>query len=485
MVNTPRSTVLVVDDEQQSLDAIRRTLEEDFDVLLADSAESAQAVLRAQSIDVVLCDQRMPGQSGVEFLKEVRATWPDSVRIIISGYTDSEDIIAGVNEAGLYQYLLKPWMPERLLQLVHEAVHARALQQGIDRLEVDLRRGPRGLAAKRDEKMDQVRATYAFDQLLRISGSPLDAVCEMAARISVHNLSVLLLGESGTGKELLARAIHYASPRLEGPFVVENCAALVDSLLESELFGHKRGSFTGAYSDHVGLFQRAHGGTVFLDEIGEVSPLAQAKLLRVIEEREVRAVGSTRAVAVDVRLICATHRDLEAEVRAGRFREDLYYRIAECSLALPPLRERIGDLDLIVDRMLVDLSQALGKPTLQLGDAARMHLRSYAWPGNIRELRNEISRAIALSDGLTIEPDVLSPKLLRRHDAPSSVLPSHRLPPGLPTSGTLQERVDALETMVLREALQRHGGNKTQAAEELGISRVGLRAKLQRLGIGG
>lgn len=483
MIDTPRPTILVVDDEPQSLDAIRRTLEEDFDVLLADSAEVAQAVLQAQGVDVVLCDQRMPGLSGVEFLKQVRQTWPDSVRIIISGYTDSEDIIAGVNEAGLYQYLLKPWMPDRLLQVVHEAVQARQLQQGIDRLDLDLRRGPAGLAAKRDEKMGQVRVAYAFDQLLRAPGSPMETVCEMAARFSVHNLSVLVLGESGTGKELLARAIHYASPRLEGPFVVENCAALADSLLESELFGHKRGSFTGAYADHVGLFQRAHGGTVFLDEIGEISALAQAKLLRVIEEREVRAVGSTRAVPVDVRLICATHRDLEAEVRAGRFREDLYYRIAECSLALPPLRERVDDLDLIVDRMLVDLSKALGKPPLQLDNAARGHLRSYGWPGNIRELRNEISRAIALSDGLAIMPDVLSPKLRHRGES-TMAQASMALPPGVPTSGTLRERVDALERLVLHEVLQRHDGNKTQAAEELGISRVGLRAKLQRLGMG-
>ncbi len=247
---------------------------------------------------------------------------------------------------------------------------------------------------------------------MRASGSPLDALCEMAQRIARHDLSVLILGESGTGKELMARAIHYASPRLAGPFVVENCAAIPDTLLESELFGHKRGAFTGAVDDHVGLFQRAHGGTVFLDEIGETSPAFQVKLLRVLQEGELRPVGSTRAVPVDVRVIAATHRDLEADVRAGRFREDLYYRIAGVTLAMPPLRERPGDIVPIAERILVDAAAELALPPARFDDDARAVLMSYPWPGNIRELRNEIARALALSEGQEVHAAAFSRKLL-------------------------------------------------------------------------
>ena len=480
-----RDLILVVDDEPQSLDAIRRTLEEDFDVALASSADEARRCLQAREVSVVLCDQRMPEQTGVEFLKEVRQTWPDCVRIIVSGYTDSQDIIEGVNEAGLYQYLLKPWMPDHLLNVVREAAQARRLQTGIAHLDMEVRRAPSALRERLSQRRERTATAFAFEQILRAEGSPLDAVCALASRIAVHNLSVLLLGESGSGKELMARAIHYASPRLQGPFVVENCAALADTLLESELFGHRRGAFTGAYDDHVGLFQRADGGTIFLDEIGETSPLFQVKLLRVLEAREVRPVGSTRAIPVDVRVICATHRNLEAEVQSGHFREDLYYRIAECTLQLPPLRERLGDLALIAQRLLDDVAHANGKPAMRWSDAALRCLLAYPWPGNIRELRNEVGRAVALSDSLVIEPGTLSPRTLQgtlgAPPAPAMARGGEALQ--LPRTGTLQERLDAIEAAILKETLIRHRWNKSQAALELGVSRVGLRAKLLRFGL--
>jgi two-component system response regulator HupR/HoxA len=483
--------VLLVDDEVRSQEAMRRTLEEDFGILTASDSYGARDLLERHAVAVILCDQRMPGQSGVDFLKEVRERWPEVVRIVISGYADSEDIIAGVNEAGIYQYVLKPWVPDHLLGTVRSAVEARTLQQGLHRLEIDLRAGTTALRARKSEKLRLARSVFGFERIVRAAGSPLDAVCAVAERVARHDLSVLLLGESGTGKELMARAIHYASPRLSGPFVVENCAAIPDTLLESELFGHKRGAFTGAVEDHVGLFQRADGGTVFLDEIGETSPAFQVKLLRVLQEGELRPVGAARAVPVDARVITATHRDLEADVRAGRFREDLYYRIAGVSLQMPPLRQRPGDLLPIAEHVLADVCRELGRPPCGFDDDARAVLVGYPWPGNIRELRNEIARAVALGDGERVVAATFSPRLLRGQAgaAPGAAAaegwPASAATEGWPARGTLQERLDALEAMLLREAMLRQRWNKTRAAQELGLSRVGLRAKLLRHGLEG
>ncbi len=481
--------VLVVDDEVRSQEAMRRTLEEDFRILCATDAEAARGLLERHAVAVILCDQRMPGVSGVEFLKEARVRWPEVVRIVISGYADSEDIIAGVNDAGIYQYVLKPWVPEHLLSTVRGAIEASSLQQGLQRLEIDLRSGPGVLRARKGQRLAQARQLFDFRRIVRAAGSPLDDLCELAARVARHDLSVLVLGESGTGKELMARAIHYASPRQGGPFVVENCAAIPDTLLESELFGHKRGAFTGAVEDHVGLVQRAHGGTIFLDEIGETSPLFQVKLLRVLQEGEVRPVGAARAVPVDVRVTAATHRDLEADVRAGRFREDLYYRIAAFTLSMPPLRERPGDVVPLAEALLADVCRDLGVPAARFDDDARAVLMGYPWPGNIRELRNELARAVALADesaaaggtsaGALVRAASLSPRLLKGQTGAAAKANGS----ALPASGTLQDRLDAIEAMLLREVMLRQRWNKTRAAEELGLSRVGLRAKLLRFGI--
>ena len=471
---TPLPTVLVIDDEVRSQEALRRTLEEDFEVFTASSAAEARILMEGQSVQVVLTDQRMPEVSGVEFLKEVRRTWPDTVRIIISGYTDSEDIIAGINEAGIYQYLLKPWHPEQLLLTLKRAAELYRLQQENCQLSVELRAAEPVLRGRVEATRKRVKQAFAVDNIVRTPGSPMSAVCDLVERAARYDVSILLSGESGTGKELLARAIHYASGRADKPFVVENCGALPDNLLESELFGHKRGAFTGAFEDRIGLFQQAHGGTLFLDEIGETSPAFQVKLLRVLQEGEFRPVGGNRPVTVDVRVIAATNRDLEAEVKAGRFREDLFYRLATVPLRLPALRERAVDIQALARAILGKAGKSLGRPVEGFAPATLDCLAAYAWPGNVRELQNEIQRMLVLSDGPVLTPDLLAPHI--RQAGLAEALEGN-------TPAGLRGRVDALESRVLAEALERNNGNLSKTARELGLSRLGLSKKMLRLGV--
>jgi two-component system response regulator HupR/HoxA len=308
----------------------------------------------------------------------------------------------------------------------------------------------------------------------------MNRICDLIERIAPYDLSVMVTGESGTGKEMVARAIHYESRRANKPFITENCAALPDTLLESELFGYKRGAFTGAVEDRVGLFQQADGGTLFLDEIGETSPAFQAKLLRVLQEGEFRPLGSNRTVVVDVRVIAATNRDLEADVRSGRFREDLYYRLATIPLHVPPLRERTMDLPLLARRLLETASRTLGKPADGYTNEALACIAAYRWPGNVRELQNEILRMVALADGPQLGADLLSTRVLR---TPVGETDMADLDWFSNISGSLKERMDQLEVQVVKESMIRHRWNKSRAARELGLSRVGLRSKLQRYGL--
>ena len=328
-------------------------------------------------------------------------------------------------------------------------------------------------------KLDEARRSkYTFTSFVGASPRCV-AVKDKARRAARASSPVLILGETGTGKELLAHAIHAASPRAAGPFVAVNIAAIPDTLLESELFGHKRGAFTGAFEDHPGLFQRGNGGTVFLDEIGETSPAFQVKLLRVLQEGEVRPVGGVRPIQVNVRVIAATHRQLEQRVRDGLFREDLYYRLAGIGITVPPLRERVADIAPIARQLALDVAAELGHPGATLPDETLACLLAYPWPGNIRELRNEIARALALHDGEALPPGAFSARVLQGRTGGGGDLLS-----AVPQSGTLSERLDVIEAMLLRETLLRHRWNKTRAAQELGLSRVGLRGKMHRFGLG-
>jgi two-component system response regulator HupR/HoxA len=361
-----------------------------------------------------------------------------------------------------------------LLLTLKRAAELYRLQRENCQLAVELRAALPVLRGRVEATRRRVRRAFALDQIVRTPGSPMGAVCDLVERAARFDVAVLLCGESGTGKELLARAIHYASPRAERAFVVENCGALPDNLLESELFGHKRGSFTGAYEYRIGLFQQADGGTLFLDEIGETSPAFQVKLLRVLQEGECRPLGGRGPIGVDVRLITATNRDLEAEVKAGRFREDLYYRLATVPLRLPPLRERPQDIPALAEAVLAKAAAALGRPVEGLAKATLDCLTAYPWPGNVRELQNELQRMLVLSDGPILTPDLLAPQI--RQAGIAATL-------GVGTLTGLRGRVDALEGQLLAETLARHDGNISRAARELGLSRLGLRNKMQRLGL--
>lgn len=477
MNRDPLPGILVVDDEPPALDALARALKEDFCVFTAASASEAMLRLEQEpGIRIILCDQHLPDTSGIEFLAKVRQRWPQALRLILSGAEDAQDIPARSDAAGIWQYLRKPWQPDRLLHILKRAAECWRLEQNAHS-ESDA-----PPLRQTSAKADRPRQGFGLDSLLRAPGSPLEEVVRLIRKVAPHDIPVLISGESGTGKEMVAQAIHSESRRANRLFVVENCGALPDSLLEAELFGHKRGAFTGAVEDRIGLFQQADGGTLFLDEIGDTSPAFQVKLLRVLQEGEFRPVGSSRPRRVDVRVIAASNRDLEEEVRAGRFREDLYYRLAAVSLTVPPLRERRNDIPLLAQRLAAAGARALGKPGARLNDAALACLSAWRWPGNVRELQNEILRLIALSEGEELGPELLSPRVLRaakvNEEAELAFIAG-----GQDGQGGLKARMERLEARVVRETLIRHGWNISRAAAELELSRVGLRSKIQRYGL--
>jgi DNA-binding NtrC family response regulator len=446
---------LVVDDEPAQLELMAGFLrKQGLDVTPAGSGNDALARFRQEPFDLVLTDQKMPDLSGLELLAAVRAINPEVAVIVVTAHGTIETAVNAI-KAGAADYLAKPVNLDELLHRIHQV---RERQQ--------LRHENRELRLALAER-------HRVEGIIGESGQ-MQEVLSLVKRVASSDATVLIRGESGTGKELIARAIHHASPRAGGPLVKVNCAALPEGLLESELFGHEKGAFTGAISARKGRFELADGGSLFLDEIGDLPLHLQVKLLRVLQEREFERVGSSRAVAVDVRVLAATHRNLEVLVRDGRFRDDLYYRINVVTIALPPLRERREDLSLLVDHFLRTLAAKNGKTIRGLTREARDALLRYDYPGNVRELENLIERAVVLTRGDVI---ALADLPLTLQDPSSELEPK--------TEAGLLAAVEGLERRMIQQALRLADGVQTQAAEQLGVSERVLRYKLRKYGLGG
>jgi two-component system response regulator HydG len=446
--------VLIVDDETAILDTLRILLKrEGFAVETAVGGQAGIDRMHDFRPDVVLSDVRMPNVGGLEVLLAARELDPSLPVILMTAQASLQTAIRAVNE-GAYYYIQKPFANDELLAIVRRAAESRQLKRENQALKTEIRRRDRG-----DSTRPIGRARKFIDSLkLAETAGPTDS-------------TVLISGESGTGKEVLARYIHELSSRAEGPFVSINCGALPENLLESELFGHVRGSFTGAVRDKQGLFVAAKGGTFFLDEVGEMSPATQVKLLRVLQEREVIPVGATEPVPVDVRIVAATNRDLDDEIRRGGFRSDLFYRLNVITLHLPPLRERADDVPLLAEHFLKRFNATRGRE-LRLSPDTMGVLQSYDWPGNVRELENALERAAVMTAGDEIVPVALPARITERAPQP---LVQASLPPN-PT-------LEIIERAYIHWVLQSEGGNKTRAAEVLGIDPSTLYRKLLRYGM--
>jgi two-component system response regulator PilR (NtrC family) len=449
--------ILVVDDEQSMQEFLEILLrKEGYEVALAGSVDGALVALESDDFDLVISDIQMPERSGLELLRAIRAAQPDALVVMITAFATTETAIAAMKE-GAYDYVTKPFKVDELKLVVKKALEKRTLATENARLRQELR-------SERQQRH------------LVGTSPPMAQLYEMIDRVAQTKTNVLIVGESGTGKELVARAIHAESDRSERAFVALNCAAIPESLLESELFGHVKGAFTGAVGNKAGLFELADGGTLFLDEVGELGPPLQVKLLRAIQEKTIRRVGGTSDRRVDVRILAATNRRLEDEVAAGRFREDLYYRLNVIQLHIPPLRERMEDLPLLVHYFVEKCARELGKPVRGISEEAMQRLRVHAWPGNVRELENVIERAVALSRSEWIDAESLPPALLGGSE--------ERGARPLPAAGVqLDELVADYERGLLLEALRRAGGVKKRAAHLLGISFRSFRYRLEKLGL--
>ena len=444
--------VLVVDDEE-NIRLVLRTLlrKHGYEVELADSGEAALALVDSFGPDVILTDVRMPRMGGLDLLATLKAKNVGATVIVMSAY-GSIDLALEAIKAGAYDYLSKPFKPDEVVLALRKAEERESL-----------RRENRALK-------EQIQKSAQFESMLAKSPQMV-AVFRTVAKIADFKTTVLVTGESGVGKELVARAIHARAARKAGPFVAINCGAIPENLLESELFGYKKGAFTDATSDKRGLFEEANGGTLFLDEIGELPLNLQVKLLRVLQEETIRRLGDSKDTHVDVRIVAATHRDLAAEVKAGRFREDLFYRINVLHVAIPPLRERREDIPLLIDHFVARNNARLGTQIRGMSAEARKTLLEYGWPGNVRELENTVERAMVLCETDTIQASDLPERIREALDPVQVQLRSGEL--------SIKKTVSAIERILIRRALQKTKGNRTRAAELLEISHRALLYKIK------
>jgi DNA-binding NtrC family response regulator len=450
--------ILVVDDETRIRQAVTRLLEHHHHrVTAVESGEAAIAKIGADPADVAILDINLPGIDGVETLRQIRAKDPDTLVIFMTAFASVRSAVDAM-KAGGFDYLTKPFDNDDLLITIERAVRLRSLDKRVVGLEADL------------------HARTVFSGIVGQSPALLQ-VLRSLAKVSQTNTTVLLLGESGTGKELAARSLHRQSPRANGPFVAINCGAIPAALAESELFGHEKGAFTDARETRAGKWEQANGGTIFLDEVGELSPEVQTKLLRVIQEREVTRVGGRSPIPVDVRIVAATNRDLEAAVAAGHFRDDLYWRLNTFPIALPMLRERVGDLPILINHLLDVLNAELGLAVTGVSDAAMYKLTHHTWPGNVRELANVLRRAMIVTETSTIGVDDLL--LTRRAATPSQA--DESVSPTAPLADVVARATDRIERAMIETAMAECLGNRSAAAERLGLHRRTLFSKMRRL----
>jgi DNA-binding NtrC family response regulator len=448
-----RAVVLVVDDDPGLRESCRLILEEQFDVLDAADGPQALEILRNTQIDVVLLDVRLPGMDGLEVLEHIKGLDEQTEVILVTAVKTVKTAVTAM-KLGAFDYLTKPFEEEEVVAVVGRALERRALQREVVFLRSEL-------ASREDGEI--VGQSVEMRKLSLLIG-----------QVSRTSATVLITGESGTGKELIARAIHRQGPRRDKPFVPVNPAAIVESLLESELFGHERGAFTGAYQKKLGKFELAQGGTLFLDEIATLKADLQVKLLRVLQEREIERVGGTRRIPVDVRIIAATNGDLKRAIAGGAFREDLYYRLNVVPIAVPPLRTRRHDVPLLVDHFVRKYNQKFGKRVTGLVPEALAALEDYRWPGNVRELQNVVERAVALGEGPMVQLEdlpmdvVMGERHLRDGDAPA-----------LP----LAEALDQVERQIVARVLERVRWSQNEAAEILGLHRNTLLRKIAKWGL--
>ena len=444
--------ILVVDDEENLRLVLRTMLRRaGYEVETAAGGEEALAKVESFGPDVVLTDVRMPKMSGMDLLAALKAKNSPATVIVMSAY-GSVDLALEAMKAGAYDYVAKPFKPDEILLTLRKAEERETLKRENAKLR------------------EEIRKENKFDEILAKS-APMMEIFRTITKIADYKTTVLVIGESGVGKELVARAIHRRSSRSNGPFVAINCGAIPENLLESELFGHKKGAFTDANADRRGLFEEASTGTLFLDEIGELPLALQVKLLRVLQEETIRRLGDVKDVKIDTRIIAATHRDLTAEVKAGRFREDLYYRLNVLPLTIAPLRDRKEDVPLLIDHFIARNNVRLGTAIRGLDAEARKALVDYSWPGNVRELENTIERAMVLADADLLHVQDLPERVREARDPVQMQLSTGEL--------SIKKTTRIIEEVLIRRALQKTKGNRTRAAEVLEISHRALLYKLK------